>query len=52
MRNVVGAPKGKLQLRLGGPGLFFQARISALLRDQNELSEEAVLEPISALRAV
>ena len=52
MRKGVGAHKGSLQLRMGGPGLFFHARISTLLRVPNELSEEAVLEPISALRAV
>ena len=52
MRKGVGAPKGKLQLRMGGPGLFFHARISALLRVRNELPESSVLDPISAPGAV
>ena len=52
LADVVGPPKGKLYLRMRVPDLFSHARISALLRVRNELSEEAVLEPISAPGAV
>ena len=51
MRNVDGAPKGKLQLRMGTRALFFDTWISTLLRRPNELPEGAVMDPISALRA-
>ena len=51
MRNVVGALKGKLQLRMGTWAIFFDTWISTLFRLPNELPEGAVMDPISALRA-